>query len=118
MLIKVDLINLPTVFGIALFAYEIMSIIFNLRDSMKNRSLLAGVMKRLVMYTGALFVMVSFTSVMAYRGDKFPETVILSLPKNDFSLTVNILYAIGIIAGFPLFIFPGIVLMENFMSTR
>mmetsp|Transcript_34004 Transcript_34004/g.30783 ORF Transcript_34004/g.30783 Transcript_34004/m.30783 type:complete len:220 (+) Transcript_34004:241-900(+) len=112
---KVDLMSFPMVFGITLYAFELMAILLDLRNSMHDRTKVNHTQKVSFWYAGVLFFLTAFTSIMALR-DGTPEVVLLSLPKNNFTLFVNIIYGVGVIIAFPIFILPGILILENWIQ--
>lgn len=106
--------NLPLFFGTAIFAFEGISLVLPLQNAMKtprNFYKRSGVLNVGMVIVTCLFLTLGFLGYLKY-GDKVESSLSLNLPIGDkLAQAVKILFAIGVLLGFPLQFFVAIQIM-------
>lgn len=113
--------NLPLFFGTAIFAFEGISLVLPLQNSMKQpRDFYkpTGVLNVGMVIITSLFLVLGFFGYLKY-GDAIEASISLNLPIEDkLAQAVKILFAIGVLLGFALQFFIAIQIMWPPMVRR
>jgi len=105
--------ELPLFFGIAVYAYEGIGVMFNIRASMQQPK----EFPRLVSYQFLIITVIYITfPTLCFLtfGDDTNGIIFFNLPQtNKFFLTVEILYAVALLASYPIQVYPAFKIIEG-----
>lgn len=108
-----DAIHYPLFFGIAILNFEGNPATLNVQASMKHPEKFPFVFVTSAITVSSLVIIVSSLSYLAY-GEEVEELITLNLPHNNLTTLIRLVYSIGLIASFPLQMFPNLDIIENF----
>lgn len=110
---KFDLARLPLLFGVVIFAYEGIGVVFDIRASMKEPKDFKSLFKIEIVFLMIVYSLFPALCVVAL-GDNLPEIVLFSLPTNNlFFLFIQIAYVFSALLGYPTQFYPAIRILEN-----
>lgn len=110
---KFDLARLPLLFGVCIFAYEGIGVVFDIRASMKEPKTFRNLFKVEIIFLMLVYCLFPALCVVAL-GDNLPEIVLFSLPKDNlFFLFIQIAYVFSGLLGYPTQFYPAIKIIEN-----
>ncbi|CAI2370542.1 unnamed protein product [Moneuplotes crassus] len=108
-----DIVHYPLFFGIAVLNFEGNPATLNVQASMKNPRRFSFVFFLSAISVSTLVIIVSSLSYIAY-GDEVEDLITLNLPHNDLTTIVRLVYSFGLLASFPLQMFPCLDIVEGF----
>lgn len=108
-----DLAHYPLFFGIAILNFEGNPATLNVQASMKYPKRFPFVFIVSAFTVSSMVITVSSLSYIAY-GSEVEDLITLNLPHNDLTTLVRLLYSFGLLASFPLQLFPCLDIVENF----
>ena len=108
-----DPTQLPLFFGVAIFGFEGIGVLFGLRKSMEAPRRMKSLLGFNMLTCTILYIFFSIVSVIALPKGEIPEIVLLSLPKETFYLVVQTAYAIGVAMAYPLQLAPSVRIVEQ-----
>lgn len=105
----------PTFAGTAIFAYEGISLILPIANSMKDPSKFPLVLSLVMLVIGAMMILVGSLSYIAF-GDEVTTVIFNAMPAGDpLAPLVQLLYALAIFFSFPLSIYPCVRILESWI---
>jgi len=108
-----NFLQLPMFFGIAVFAYEGIGVMFNIRASMqapKEFPRLIGI--QFIVLT-LIYIIIPTLCLLTF-GDATNGIIFFNLPQtNKFFLTIEILYTCGLLCSYPIQIYPAFKIIET-----
>jgi len=111
-LTTVNLEKLPLLFGVAIYAFEGIGPIFDIRDSMQKPKEFPVIMKINTIFLLIVYTVFPLACVLTIN--KIPEIVLFSLPKDStLYLLVQVGYVFSGLLGFPTQFYPAIQIIEN-----
>jgi len=108
-----DFIHYPLFFGIAILNFEGNPATLNVQASMKYPEKFSFVFVLSAITVSTLVITVSSLSYLAY-GAEVEDLITLNLPHNDLTTIVRLVYSFGLLASFPLQMFPCLDIIESF----
>lgn len=108
-----DLMNYPLFFGIAILNFEGNPATLNVQASMRSPKKFPYVFVISALTVSSLVICVSSLSYLAY-GSEVEDLITLNLPHNELTTMVRLIYSFGLLASFPLQMFPCLEIIENF----
>lgn len=108
-----DLAHYPLFFGIAILNFEGNPATLNVQHSMKYPKRFNFVFIFSALTVSSLVITVSSLSYLAY-GSEVEDLITLNLPHNELTTLVRLIYSFGLLASFPLQMFPCLEIIENF----
>ncbi|CAI2375472.1 unnamed protein product [Moneuplotes crassus] len=108
-----DIAHYPLFFGIAILNFEGHPVALNVQASMKYPKRFQFVFIVSAFTISLMVITVSSLSYLAY-GSEVEDLITLNLPHNDVTTLVRLLYSFGLLASFPLQLFPCLNIIENF----
>ena len=108
-----DLVHYPLFFGIAILNFEGNPATLNVQASMKYPHRFPFVFVLSAITVSTLVITVSSLSYLAYGSD-VEDLITLNLPHNDLTTLVRLVYSFGLLASFPLQMFPCLDIVEGF----
>mmetsp|Transcript_12178 Transcript_12178/g.13709 ORF Transcript_12178/g.13709 Transcript_12178/m.13709 type:complete len:132 (-) Transcript_12178:297-692(-) len=100
-----DFAHYPLFFGIAILNFEGNPATLNVQASMKHQKNFPFVFVLSAITVSTLVIIVSSLSYIAY-GSNVEDLITLNLPHNDLTTLVRLIYSFGLLASFPLQMFP------------
>jgi len=117
-LLEFHITKIPLFFGVSMFSFEGVGILFNIRASMEKPREFPRVLRNQITLLVALYFLFPAISYISL-GESLPEIVFFSLPHNNmFYLMVQVLYVISALLGYPVQLFPAIRILENSKMLR
>ena len=108
----------PAFFGISLFSIESLSIILEIRDSMKNPLKFRPIFMRQFIITLLLYTLLP-TFFYVTLGDHIREIILFNIPMNNIlSIIVQTAYGIALILSYPIQMYPVFLMMEKMIRTK
>ena len=116
---KFNVSNFPLFIGVAVYLFEGMGTFFNIRAAMATPTDFTMLLKYQMTAVVLLFIVFASTCYLAL-GDNIPGIVLFSLPVKGYYIWIVGLYAIAVLLGYPLRLFPLLKIMENsnFLKSR
>lgn len=108
-----DAIHYPLFFGIAILNFEGNPATLNVQASMKDPHQFSFVFVISAITVSSLVIITSSLSYLAY-GSEVEDLITLNLPHNDITTMVRLVYSFGLLASFPLQMFPCLDIIENY----
>lgn len=108
-----DAIHYPLFFGIAILNFEGNPATLNVQASMKHPEHFSFVFVLSAIVVSTLVITVSSLSYIAY-GSEVEDLITLNLPHNELTTLVRLIYSFGLLASFPLQMFPCLDIVESF----
>ena len=108
-----DLAHYPLFFGIAILNFEGNPATLNVQASMKHPKQFSKVFVISAITVSSLVISVSSLSYIAY-GSEVEDLITLNLPHNELTTLVRLIYSFGLLASFPLQMFPCLEIIEKF----
>lgn len=108
-----DIVHYPMFFGIAILNFEGNPATLNVQASMRNPEKFPFVFVLSALVVSTLVITVSSLSYLAY-GSEVEDLITLNLPHNEVTTLVRLIYSFGLLASFPLQMFPCLDIVENF----
>lgn len=108
-----DFVHYPLFFGIAILNFEGNPATLNVQASMKHPEKFSKVFVFSAITVSTLVIIVSSLSYIAY-GSEVEDLITLNLPHNDLTTIVRLVYCFGLLASFPLQMFPCLDCIERF----
>jgi len=103
----------PLFFGVALYAFEAIAIMFNIRNSMKEKSRFPLLLKIEMIILTIIYGLFPLISVIAFPDD-MPEIILFTLPRHQQTyLALQSLYALSALLAVPLVLLPSVKLLEK-----
>lgn len=100
-----DAVHYPLFFGIAILNFEGNPATLNVQASMKHPEKFSLIFVIAAITVSSLVIIVSSLSYLAY-GSEVEELITLNLPHNELTTLVRLIYSFGLLASFPLQVFP------------
>ena len=100
-----DVVHYPLFFGIAILNFEGNPATLNVQASMKHPEKFSFVFVTSAITVSSLVIIVSSLSYLAY-GAEVEDLITLNLPHNNLTTIVRLVYSFGLLASFPLQMFP------------
>lgn len=108
-----NFMQLPLLFGVAIYAYQGIGALFNIRSAMSEPKAVTKLLKIEIGFLMTLYSLFPLLNVVALDG-RLQEIVLFSLPTtNPIYLTVQVLYATAMAIGVPLQLFPVFDIIEH-----
>jgi proton-coupled amino acid transporter len=105
--------SFPLFIGTAIYAYEGISLILPIADSMKEPEKFGSVLATCILSIGSVFTIIGISGYMTF-GDSVGTIIFLNLPKNSpIVILLQFAYALAIILSFPLTVYPTIRITEQ-----
>lgn len=112
-ILDTDLTQLPAFFGVAVYAFEGIGVIFSVRSAMQQPESFPQVIKLQMAIIGLLYVIFSATSVLAF-GRNIEKIILFSQPATDgFYMSIQSLYVLSALLSYPLALFPALNVIEK-----
>lgn len=93
--------KIPLFFGVSMFSFEGVGVLFNIRASMKEPELFPKILRNQIFTLVVLYFIFPAISYISL-GKDLPEIVFFSLPHdNVFYLLVQVLYVVSALLGYP-----------------
>jgi len=113
-----NLKELPGFFGVATYAFEGIGVIFSVRSSMQRPDKFQNILRAQMLLITFLYTVFPATSELAY-GQDTQEIILFNLPiDNHLLLSIQSLYVIAQLFGFPVQLHPVFHIMETSKSCR
>ncbi len=108
----------PAFFGISLFSIESLSIILEIRDSMKNPTIFRKIFLRQFFITALLYTILP-TVFYLILGDDIKEIVLFNVPlENPLGIIIQTAYGIALCLSYPLQMYPVFLILERFLKKK
>ena len=105
-------------FGISIFSIESLSIILEIRDSMKNPLLFRSIFIRQFSITLLLYTILP-TIYYLILGDSIKEIILFNIPlENPLGLIIQTAYGIALCLSYPLQMYPVFLIIEKFLKKK
>jgi len=114
-----NLLHLPLLFGVAIYAYEGVGILFEIRASMEKPGRFGRLLSWIMISLVVIYTVFPSISYLAF-GEDTPDIILLSLPKSSSYLIVKSLYALSVVLVYPLQMAPSFKIIEeiDFLKER
>jgi len=110
--------ELPGFFGVATYAFEGIGVIFSVRSSMQRPDKFQNILRAQMFLITLLYTVFPATSELAY-GEKTREIILFNLPiTNHVCLSIQSLYVVAQLFGFPVQLHPVFHILETSKSCR
>ena len=105
-------------FGISIFSIESLSIILEIRDSMKNPLLFRAIFNRQFTITLLLYTILP-TIYYLILGDNIKEIILFNIPiENPLGLIIQTAYGIALCLSYPLQMYPVFLIIEKLLKKK
>ncbi|KAJ1921335.1 hypothetical protein H4219_000651 [Mycoemilia scoparia] len=101
----------PLFIGTAVFSFEGIGLIIPVVDGMKHPEKFARVLLLTLLVCGVIFISAGAFSYLAF-GSKVETVILLNLPSNGWTSSVQFVYSLAILFSVPLQLFPAIRILE------
>jgi len=95
------ILNLPLFFGVAIFAFEGIGVMFDIKNSMEKPKKFKNILSYNLLFLTIIYSMFAAMSNTAF-GENTPDVVLFSMPKSAPYLLVQCLYAVAALLTYPL----------------
>ncbi|KAJ1666253.1 hypothetical protein IW140_003245 [Coemansia sp. RSA 1813] len=102
----------PLFVGTAVFAYEGVTLVIPVIDSMKHQDQFAKVLTVALAICIVVFVGIGALSYMAF-GESVETVILINLPKGPPTILVQLFYSLAIMMSVPLQLFPAVRILES-----
>lgn len=111
----IDLSFFPAFFGVSLFSIESLSIVLEIRDSMKNPLLFRHIFMRQFIIIVILYTILP-TIFYLFLGEEIKEIVLFNIPiDNPFGFLIQSAYGIALCLSYPLQMYPVFLIIEKLL---
>lgn len=108
----------PYIFGISVYAFEGIGLIFPIRASMRTSSDFGKILRTVMFALTIMYLIFSSLSYIAF-GESTIEIIFFNLPIDSmFYLTIQVLYAFALIFTYPLAMYPALQILETYATIR
>ncbi|KAJ2546383.1 hypothetical protein EV175_005622, partial [Coemansia sp. RSA 1933] len=102
----------PLFVGTAVFAYEGVTLVIPVIDSMKHQDQFAKVLTVALAICIVVFIGIGALSYMAF-GESVETVILINLPKGPPTILVQLFYSLAIMMSVPLQLFPAVRILES-----
>lgn len=111
----IDISFFPAFFGVSLFSIESLSIVLEIRDSMKNPLLFRHIFMRQFIIIVILYTILP-TLFYLFLGEEIKEIVLFNIPiENPFGFFIQSAYGIALCLSYPLQMYPVFLIIEKIL---
>ena len=107
----------PLLIGTSVFTFEGIGLVIPIVDGMKQPEKFGRVLTLTIIACGIIFISAGAFSYLAF-GSKVETVILLNLPNNSWTTTVQFIYSLAILFSVPLQLFPAIRILEAGLFTR
>ncbi|KAJ2524938.1 hypothetical protein GGI11_000447 [Coemansia sp. RSA 2049] len=110
-IVQYNAARFPLFVGTAVFAYEGVTLVIPVIDSMKHQDQFAKVLTAALAICLVVFIGIGALSYLAF-GDSVETVILLNLPRTPPTFLVQLLYSLAIMLSVPLQLFPAVRILE------
>eukprot|EP00357_Protocruzia_adherens_P011689 CAMPEP_0115023116 /NCGR_PEP_ID=MMETSP0216-20121206/32135_1 /TAXON_ID=223996 /ORGANISM="Protocruzia adherens, Strain Boccale" /LENGTH=458 /DNA_ID=CAMNT_0002396291 /DNA_START=49 /DNA_END=1425 /DNA_ORIENTATION=- len=104
--------TLPLFFGIAVFTFEGIGVILNIKDSMEKPEKFQGMLRKTIVVLSCLFIFFAGFSYRAW-GEDTKDMITLNLPPGEVVSFIQLFYCVGLTFTYPVMMFPAVDIIES-----
>ncbi|KAI9505422.1 transmembrane amino acid transporter protein-domain-containing protein [Coemansia spiralis] len=116
-IVQYNPLRFPLLVGTAVFAYEGVTLVIPILDSMTHQEQFSKVLTIALGLCIVIFVGVGTLSYMAF-GESVETVILLNLPKGPPTILVQLFYSLAIMLSVPLQLFPAVRILESGIFPR
>ncbi|KAJ2660867.1 hypothetical protein IWW48_002720 [Coemansia sp. RSA 1200] len=111
-IVQYNAARFPLFVGTAVFAYEGVTLVIPVIDSMKHQDQFAKVLTAALAICLVVFIGIGALSYLAF-GDSVETVILLNLPRTPPTFLVQLFYSLAIMLSVPLQLFPAVRILES-----
>ncbi|KAJ2850807.1 hypothetical protein IWW36_001622 [Coemansia brasiliensis] len=111
-IVQYNPLRFPLLVGTAVFAFEGITLVIPVVDSMKHQEMFPHVMSAVMLVCIVIFCGIAALSYMAF-GNSVETVILLNLPDGAPTIVVQLLYSLAIMLSVPLQLYPAVRIFED-----